>query len=139
MSTKIIVTPINLISNKKNLTFNGKKARVDYLLELENFSKESKWDDSRYNNAVIGNMFGFVHQIEDKIEMFEITNILPANTRPDYWDLPKHRHRNVLILSPKIEEIKWSEFKTQNNLSLNYKLLGTTRLKYTGKKIEKKI
>lgn len=131
MSVKIIVTPINLISNKKNLTFNGRKARVDYLLETGNFSKESKWDDSRYNNAVIGNMFGFVHQIEDKIEIFEIKNILPASTRPDYWDLPKHRHRNVLILSPKIKEIKWSDFKEQNNISENYKLVGTTRLNYT--------
>ena len=98
MTTKIIVTPINLISNKKNLTFNGKKARVDYLLELENFSKESKWDDSRYNNAVIGNMFGFVHQIEDKIEIFEIKNILPANTRPDYWNLPNKQFPSARAL-----------------------------------------
>ena len=46
---------------------------------MSNFNKESKWDDSKYNNAVVGNMFGFVHQIEDKIEIFK-TNLCEKPT-----------------------------------------------------------
>ena len=129
--SKIIVTPINLVSKETSLTQNGRKARIDYLRELNNFDTSPKWDDSKYNTAKIGNFFGFVNHLEDKIELFSIKNILPGDTRPEYWDIPEHKPRNVLILSPKIKEIKWSTFKEQNNISLNYKLRGTTRLNYT--------
>ena len=127
--SKIIVTPINTL---RPSTEYGKKARTDYIRERDNSSifttKKSKWDDSRYNNAQIGNYFAFVHQNENKMELFKIENILPVNERPEYWNIPEHSRRNVLIPSEKIGENKWSDFKEQNNYNINYKLRGTQKL-----------
>jgi hypothetical protein len=52
--SKIILTPINLTSTISSLTENGKVAPKDYRREQEKFSSQPEWDDSKFNNAVVG-------------------------------------------------------------------------------------
>lgn len=114
MVTKLIITPINMIST--HVSGNTKKARDDYIREqvyFDSLLRSPTWDDSKHNNSKIGDMFGFVHNIENKVELFEIIGILNAINRPDYWDIPEHRRRNVLILSRKIRDDTWTRVKQE--------------------------
>ena len=123
-----ICTPINL---DRPSTENGKKARQDYLREQPFFTEEggSKWDDSSANNAQVGDMFSFVHQTRDRMEVFRIVRIVPYTERPDYWDIPEHQRRNVVYLSQKLEERVWSFFKEEAGYGERFSLRGTQRLK----------
>ena len=125
--TKLIVTPINMVTPR--VTGNTKKAREDYKREYVNFNGDisPKWDDSKYNNAIVGDMFAFVHNIEDRFELFEIKGILNRIDRPDYWNIPEHRKRNVLILSKKIREDTWTRAKEEIGLPNWGILRGTCR------------
>jgi len=129
MTSNIIMTPINLVS--KTLTSNGKKAKTDYLREkeLEDNGNNAKWDDSKLNNATIGDYFAFVHQKENRVEVYKVESISLANTRPDYWDLPNHRQRNVLHLSKLLKEITWVELKNTSGYKEAFLLRGTQRSK----------
>ena len=125
---KIILTPINLISPS---TINGIKARQDYLREQSLFTLGTpKWDDTRYNKACVGDKFGFVNQIEDKIEIFEILRIQPCTERPDYWNIEEHRKRNVLYLS-NLKEVKtFSGYLEECNYKPTYRIIGTCHGKW---------
>jgi len=125
----IIMTPINLIS--KTLTSNGKKAKSDYLREknFEENGNNPKWDDSKLNNANIGDYFAFVHQKENRVEIYKIESIALANTRPNYWDLPDHQQRNVIHLSSFVKEITWIEMKNIIGYKDAFLLRGTQRSK----------
>jgi len=125
----IIMTPINLIS--KTLTSNGKKAKSDYLREknFEENGNNPKWDDSKLNNANIGDYFAFVHQKENRVEIYKIESIALANTRPNYWDLPDHQQRNVLHLSSFLKEMTWIEMKNIIGYKDAFLLRGTQRSK----------
>lgn len=125
--TKLVVSPVNIISTY--VSGNTKKAREDYKREQKYFNSENispKWDDSKYNRAKIGDMFAFIHNIEDKAEIFEIKGILNAKDRPYYWNIPEHRRRNVLILSQKIRDDTWSRIKDEINKPNWGILRGTT-------------
>ncbi len=125
----IIMTPINLIS--KTLTSNGKKAKSDYLREknFEENGNNPKWDDSKLNNANVGDYFAFVHQKENRVEIYKIESIALANTRPNYWDLPDHQQRNVLHLSSFVKEMTWVEMKNIIGYKDAFLLRGTQRSK----------
>ena len=125
----MILTPINLVS--KVLTKNGKKAKEDYIREQEFIQNgiNPKWDDSKYNTAVINDYFAFVHQKENRVEIFQIIKIIPAENRPDYWDLPEHKQRNVLQLSKIIRVMSWTELKNILNYKDGFFLRGTSRNK----------
>jgi len=125
----IIMTPINLVS--KTLTSNGKKARSDYIREknFEENGNNPKWDDSKLNNAIIGDYFAFVHQKENRVEIYKIESIALANTRPNYWDLPDHQQRNVIHLSSFVKEMTWVEMKNIIGYKDAFLLRGTQRSK----------
>jgi hypothetical protein len=126
--SSIILTPINLI---KPSTEYGEKARTDYLREKPLFTHGvAKWDDSKFNSAVIGDMFGFVHQNENRVEVFEIVGITNMINRPDYWDIKEHLDRNVLHLSPIKSELRWTEYKQLAGYKENYSIRGTTKSKW---------
>jgi hypothetical protein len=125
MSHNIILTPINLVS--KTLTPNGKKAKEDYLRE----DFEKKWDDSKLNNANVGDYFAFVHQKENRVEIHKIESITLGNTRPEYWDIPEHQQRNVLHLSSIIREMSWVEMKNIIGYKEAFLLRGTQKSKRT--------
>lgn len=130
----IMLTPINL-TTKNPSKKTTQVARQDYKREETHFVKGAtgfnpKWDDSAHNNAQVGDAFGFVHNITDRIEYFEIIAIIPAEDRPDYWDLPEHQRRRVLILSHKIKEEKFSLYKERVGYKPNYIVRGTVRGKW---------
>lgn len=129
MTNHIIMTPINLVST--SLTSNGKKAKSDYLREkhFEENGNNPKWDDSKLNNAIIGDYFAFVHQKENRVEIYKIESIALANTRPNYWDLPDHQQRNVLHLSSLVNEMTWVEMKNTIGYKDSFLLRGTQRSK----------
>lgn len=126
---KIILTPINLISPSTN---NGKKAKTDYIREKEYMiiGNIGKWDDSKYNKSTIGDYFAFVHQLENKVEIYKIDNILLANKRPNYWDIEEHQKRNVLYLSSINSKITtWDQMKNLLGYKKEFVLRGTQRSK----------
>lgn len=125
---KVILTPINLISPSTN---NGKKAKIDYIREKKSIDAGNigKWDDSKYNKSIIGDYFAFVHQLENKVELYKIENILLANERPDYWNIKEHQQRNVLYLSSIVRNITWDEMKNIIGYKKNFFLRGTQRTK----------
>jgi len=127
----IIITPINLENPSTDF---GKKARTDYLREQMHSSSFrlpiAKWDDSKYNTAEVGDYFGFVHQREDIVEIFQIDRIILNHDRPDYWDIHEHRRRNILILSKKLSDINWSSYKEENGYKENFVLRGTAKMKF---------
>jgi hypothetical protein len=125
----IVLTPINLVS--RTLTRNGKKAKNDYIREKEYMENGNigKWDDSKYNNSNIGEYFAFVHQKENRVEIYKIDNILLSTERPEYWDIPEHNQRNVLYLSPMINQITWDEMKNIIGYKETFLLRGTQRTK----------
>jgi hypothetical protein len=131
MTSKVIATPINL---DKPSTTNGVKARIDYLREHKttvSFSNSgARWDDSRFNNAKIGDYFAFVHQSENRMEIFKIETIDSCDSRPIEWTIAEQADRNVLNLSEKQGEMKWNEFKLQNDYKASYILRGTSKLKF---------
>jgi len=131
----IIITPINL---ERPSTALGKKARTDYLREQEHSASFkipiAKWDDSRFNSARVGDYFGFVQQKKDLIEIFQIDRIILGRDRPDYWDIEEHRRRDILILSKKLCDIKWSDYKEANGYKENFVLRGTAKMKFYERK-----
>lgn len=91
-----------------------------------------RWDDNAHNKAKIGDMFGFLHQDLDCIELFQIINILPATCRRDHWRMDgNHKDRQVLVLSSKLDEMSWTAYKSDvGGYKLNYKVHGTKRLRW---------
>lgn len=130
---KIILTPINL-STSVSLTSNTIRARSDYYYEQKFFNdrvEESPlWDDTKKNQAKVGYKFGFVNQVEDKMEIFNIVAILESNTRRDHWNIDDHNGRRVLVLSKLIEEIKFTDYKKNVGYKEKYTIRGTCLSKW---------
>tara|TARA_B100001094_G_C17375789_1_gene414624 strand:- start:30 stop:431 length:402 start_codon:yes stop_codon:yes gene_type:complete len=129
---RIVVTPINL--QMRNPRGNTLKARTDYLREQVKFRDESntnpKWDDSLNNNAEVGDKFAFVQNTTDIMEIFTIIGIIDAADRPNYWDIPEHQQRRLLILSHKEDEISFEAYKDIHEYNQNFIVRGTTRMKW---------
>ena len=121
----VVMTPINLHkpSNPK-----GKVAKQDYLKEQHLFTTGgAQWDDSKYNKAVIGDVFAFVNQTVDHVEIFKIVGIKEAANRREHWNIEDHKTRQVLVLSKKITNMTWGAFKEKIEYKAGYQLVGTTR------------
>lgn len=117
--TKLIATPVNTTGYlSPNST--GFRARQDYYREREHFLANSLmpacWDDSRYNKANVGDMFSFVNNKTNKMEIFRIIAINDSTTRPDYWNIRRHSRRNVLTLSNKLYELNFDEYKKNTDI-----------------------
>ena len=129
---RIVVTPINL--QTRNPRGNTLKARTDYLREQVKFRDESntnpKWDDSLNNNAEVGDKFAFVQNTTDIMEIFTIIGIIDAADRPNYWDIPEHQQRRLLVLSHKEDEISFEAYKDIHDYNQNFIVRGTTRMKW---------
>lgn len=124
----VICTPINI---KNPSTEHGKIARKDYFREKAFFHEHgrSKYDDSRYNLAKVGDLFCFVHASDDIMEVFFIVAIGPSRHRPEYWNISNHKPRNVLYLSQKKGEFSWKKFKTMAGYQDHFRLQGTQRFR----------
>jgi hypothetical protein len=74
------------------------------------------WDDSQYNTAEVGDLFGFFHY-KDSVEIHQIKAIHSPHHRLDTWsDNVGHADRNVLMLSPMICEIPWDTWASDDEL-----------------------
>jgi len=128
----IVVTPINL--QARNPRGNTLKARTDYLREQGKFADGSitnpKWDDSLNNNAEVGDKFAFVQNTADIMEIFTIIGIIDAADRPNYWDIPEHQQRRLLVLSHKEDEMSFEAYKDIHEYRENFIVRGTSRLKW---------
>ena len=131
-TSRCVITPVNLITRK--VYGNTAVARQDYNRERLHFGEESefnpKWDDSVSNTAEVGDKFAFVQNTTDTMEIFTIIAIIPAEDRPDYWDLPHHQRRRVLILSKREKVIRFSDYKRRVGYSPNMICRGTQRAKW---------
>lgn len=108
----ITLTPIN-INSKSNIN-----TIKNYNYEKKKFNKGKPfWNDSKKNNSKIGDKFGFVHNKENLVEFFYIINILPNDKKRKHW---RDELRQVIVLSNKICEIKWSNLKKILGYNNNY-------------------
>jgi hypothetical protein len=130
---KIILTPINL---KTSVALNSNTiiARNDYYYEQkyfdDTFDENPLWDDTKKNQAKVGYKFAFVNQIDDKMEIFNIIGILTNDIRREHWDIDDHKDRRVLILSKRISEIKFTEYKKKVGYKERYTIRGTCLSKW---------
>ena len=123
---RITLSPINLTS--RYVYGNKALARIDYRREQPRFRYgTAKYDDCKTNNTQVGDYFGFVRHTENIVEIFEVTSILPALERPDYWTIPAHRKRNVLCLSPVVSTMRWCEMKRRLGYKPRHILKSTSR------------
>jgi len=90
----------------KNITLTPvvKKSIKEYQLQMNRISNGElhMWDDTQYNNSIIGDYFGYVYNnTKDKdgeIYIYKIINILDPKYSLSHWQC---KGRNVLILDNK--------------------------------------
>lgn len=111
---RILVSPVNLTG--RNLTVKGAYARYDYNKEmmLMNNGRDAQWDQpsTRKDQARVGDLFAFTMTagVMDKMELFRITKLLPANERREHWVIDDHSERGVVVLSKYIGWVSSSTF-----------------------------
>lgn len=131
-------------------------SRIDYNRETDHYLMgiTPMWDDSNTNDSRIGDLFVFVEGHaqprtvvgDGRVQIHKIIGIkyeFDENgynlARPQYWKIPAHRNRKVLILSDIVYEGTWVEFcdtmgrqnygKNINGVKHNLPLQGTKRWK----------
>jgi|688.fasta_scaffold573192_1 hypothetical protein len=102
MSEYLVLTPIN--KNKKS------KSNIDYREQLERVSSGEFiwcWDDSQFNNANVGEYFGF-YFYGIKVVIHKITAVKETNERLPSWSSNVGQgNRKVIELTEPIEVIDW--------------------------------
>ena len=96
----------------------------------DTYDENPLWDDTKKNQAKVGYKFAFVNQIDDKMEIFNIIGILTNDIRREHWNIDNHKDRRVLILSKKISEIKFTEYKKKVEYKERYTIRGTCLSKW---------
>jgi len=120
----IIVTPIS-INSKSNYNYEKQYFETGNAL----WSGTSKKDEKK------GYRFAFCHNANDRMEIFVIEDILNSEHSRSHWDT---NDRNVIYLSKKICDIKFSDFIKMNNYNSGFKIQGSCRLKWNDKLITNK-
>ena len=100
----LIVTPICKTYKK-----NGPCSRKDYEEQEKRMERGQQlmWDDSKQNDAKVGDVFGFVKNNIGVI-FHRIESVHGPDHRLDTWNDDDHGGRNVLYLSEKIGKIDWN-------------------------------
>ena len=114
-----------------NTPVNTKAPMIDYFnqkIKYYNTLNRMIWDDSKYNNAKIGNLFSFVKG--DKMEIHEIKKILDYTHRDKSWVIREHAQRNVLVLSHRYHIMSFMEYKKKVGYKENHFLRGTSRMRW---------
>ena len=112
----IIITPISK-HFKPNIILNGELIRGpdskrDYNEQLERVERGEHmcWDDSNSNQSCVGDFFGFRFH-DDRVEVHKITDVHdPSHRLPSWSENVGQTKRNVLMLSPRVCIIPWSEW-----------------------------
>lgn len=101
----ITITPINKsLKSKSNIDFNEQCVRT--------LSGELKWcwDDSKYNDAKVGEYFAFMFYGK-KVILHKIIAIKPPTERLESWSSNVgQNNRNVLELSDPLYYVSWEQW-----------------------------
>jgi len=117
---EIIVTPISK-NSIKHFNFEKKNFKTGDVL----WSGVKKIKSER-----IGNRFGFCNNKTNEMYIFEIIDILDYTHGRNHWDMLEEKNHNVIKLSKLIKKINFKDFIKFNNYSENFKIQGTTKLKW---------
>jgi hypothetical protein len=104
---QMILTPISKDPKKKS--------NIDYEEQLtrERLSKQFMWDDSRFNKACPGDVFGFVMHGE-KVSFRKIESIHSIESRLPSWSVNVGQtNRQVLYLGKKLVTVQWDKWIEQ--------------------------
>jgi hypothetical protein len=107
---KIIIAPI------------GKKAISTYIIEMGKVRKgmNAKWDDRKEGKAEVGDLFAFLHQMEDNMELYKVIGF---DERESHWE---ESDRQCIVLKNLGITMQFSKYKLQVGYKENYKLQGTS-------------
>ena len=133
ITADIVITPICkqfkpvVISNGQVVpTPDSKK---DYNEQLERVARGEPmcWDDCGSNQSCAGDFFGFRFQ-DDRVDVHKITEVhSPMHRLPSWSENVGQTSRNVLMLSPLVCTLPWSEWVTIGWHATG-PLLGTQRM-----------
>lgn len=104
---QMILTPISKDAMKK--------ANIDYKEQLtrERNGMQFMWDDSRYNKARQGDIFGFVKHGEN-VSFRKIESIHSVEARLPSWSVNVGQsNRQVLYLGKELVSVQWDEWIRQ--------------------------
>ena len=104
-------------------------SKRDYNEQLERVARGEPmcWDDCGSNKSCVGDFFGFRFQ-DDRVEVHKITDVYsPLCRLPSWSENVGQSDRNVLILSPVVCTLTWSEWITIGWHATG-PLLGTQRM-----------
>ena len=126
-----IVSPV--AKNYKNKTGHVGKpdSKRDYESQQERYKQGEvmMWDDCKYNKAVRGLMFGFVHN-QKFIEWHEIIDVKPPEFRLKEWEQNEGQYtRQVLILSERKEIEPYNSWLTRHEYNPKHNVQGTYYVK----------
>ena len=126
-NSKLILTPLKIGGNSER----DYKEQMD---RIEN-GKQHVWDDSKYNSACRGDVFGYVwnqkkngdKKTDGKINLYEILDVMSPYERLSSWsDNVGQGDRNVIVISSKsIYTGTMVEFKKTMNYSEKFNVQGT--------------
>jgi hypothetical protein len=120
----IVITPINKTKNSPS--------NIDYKEQLKRVKTGEGtwcWDDTRFNNAKVGELFGFMF-INSRVVIHVITSIKnPENRLPSWSKNVGQGDRRVLELSIQILEINWQTWMSLEGIKSARGTFKTTNLK----------
>ena len=114
--TNILVTPVS------------RKSKPNYDIEHQYFSsgiRSPMWNDSKHQKTSVGDLLGFVHVKDDRVEVFRVESI--QSQRPTDWDTTQPSNR-VLVLSRRLRIMSWEELKVKTMWKSGRILMGSTNL-----------
>jgi hypothetical protein len=129
----VVITPICkqfkpvVISNGQVVP--APDSKKDYNEQLERVARGESmcWDDNASNLSRAGDFFGFRFQ-DDRVDVYKITDVhSPMHRLPSWSDNVGQTNRNVLVLSPLVYAIPWSEW-VNIGWHASGPLLGTQRM-----------
>ena len=125
MERKVILTPI--AKNKHGIGSKKPDSRRDFEEQQRRTSNGEPWmwDDASFNQAHVGDVFGFVHN-NSHVNYHVVTAIQSVENRLNSWANRPSRNSNqcnrqVLCLSNEVGRQTWEEWKEYGG----YKVQGT--------------
>ena len=126
-----IVSPVAKDYKNKTCEVGKPDSKRDYESQQERYKNGEvmMWDDTKYNQAVIGLMFGFVHN-KKFIEWHEVIDIKPPEFRLREWEQNEGQYtRQVLILSDCKEIEPYNSWITRHEYNPTFTVQGTFYVK----------
>jgi hypothetical protein len=111
MERKVILTPN--AKNKKRIGSKKPDSRRDFEEQQRRTSEGNPWmwDDASFNQAHVGDVFGFVHN-NSHVNYHVVTEVHSVISRlPSWFANIGQRNRQVLYLSKEVGRQSWGEWQ----------------------------